>query len=66
VSKFNIPSDQNKLNYETVYINVSTKYKDMYTMASRTLLVNPQDDQKHAYIIANDALDVLIRNLKVG
>ena len=35
-------------------------------MASRTLLVNPQDDQKHAYIIANDALDVLIRNLKVG
>ena len=38
----------------------------MSAMASRTLLVNPSEDQKKAYIIANDALDCLIQNLKVG
>lgn len=35
-------------------------------MASRTLLVNPKDDQKKAYQIAFEALDVLAKNLIVG
>lgn len=35
-------------------------------MASRTLLVNPEDNQKKAYQIANEALDVCIKNLIVG
>ena len=35
-------------------------------MASRTLLINPSEEQKSSYLIANEALDCLINNLKVG
>lgn len=35
-------------------------------MASRTLLVNPKDDQKKAYILANETLDHVIKSMKVG
>ena len=38
----------------------------MSAMASRTLLVDPTEDQKKAYMIANDALDTLISHLTVG
>lgn len=44
LNKLNVSSDANKLNAETVYINICGKYKDMNVMASRTLLVNPHDD----------------------
>ena len=43
LNKFNVQSDGNKLNAETLYINVCGKYKDMNVMASRTLLVNPEE-----------------------
>jgi len=43
LNKFNVQSDSNKLSFETVYINLCGKYKDMNVMASRTLLVNPED-----------------------
>lgn len=42
------------------------KFKDMNVMASRTLLVNPEESQKKAYTICNEALDVCIKNLSVG
>ena len=35
-------------------------------MASRTLLVNAEDNQKAAYMIANEALEVVIKNLQAG
>jgi nucleosome binding factor SPN SPT16 subunit len=54
------------LNAETVYVNVCGKYKDMNVMASRTILVNPDDTQKKTYIIANEALDTIIKALEVG
>jgi hypothetical protein len=38
----------------------------MNAMASRTLLINPDDTLKQTYIIANEALVVLIKNLVVG
>mmetsp|Transcript_32499 Transcript_32499/g.40270 ORF Transcript_32499/g.40270 Transcript_32499/m.40270 type:complete len:152 (+) Transcript_32499:885-1340(+) len=38
----------------------------MSAMASRTLLVDPTEDQKKAYMIANEALNTLISSLKVG
>ncbi len=66
LNKFNVPSDNNKLNSEAVYINICGKYKDMNVMASRTLLVNPEESQKKAYLICNEALDVCIKNLIVG
>jgi nucleosome binding factor SPN SPT16 subunit len=44
LNKFNVQSDSSKLNSEAVYINICGKFKDMHTMASRTLLVNPKDD----------------------
>jgi nucleosome binding factor SPN SPT16 subunit len=66
MNKFSIQSDSNKLTYDTIYLNVCAKYKDMNVMASRTLIVNPQDDQKNAYLIANDALDLCIKSLVVG
>lgn len=51
---------------QAVYINVCSKFSDMCSMASRTLLVNPKDEQKQAYLIAFDALDLLAKSLKVG
>lgn len=66
LNKFSVQSDNNQLTSETVYINVCGKYKEMSTMASRTFLVNPIEQQKSAYMIANEALDVCIKNLKVG
>jgi nucleosome binding factor SPN SPT16 subunit len=41
MNKFSIQSDANKLTYDTIYLNVCVKYKDMNVMASRTLIVNP-------------------------
>ena len=38
----------------------------MSAMASRTLIVNPKDEQKAAYVLANEALELLINSLKVG
>lgn len=38
----------------------------MNVMASRTLLVNPEESQKKAYLLANEALDTCIKNLIVG
>jgi nucleosome binding factor SPN SPT16 subunit len=66
LNKLNVQSDSNKLNHETIYLNVCGKYKDMNVMAGRTLIVNPQDDQKKAYNIAFEAVDVVIKNLIVG
>lgn len=66
VTRFNVKSDTNYLNDETIYVNACGKFRDMNVMASRTLLVNPEDSQKHAYQVANETLDVLIKNLVVG
>ena len=38
----------------------------MCAMASRTLLVNPKEEQKKAYNTANEALDALVKSLEVG
>lgn len=42
------------------------KYADMSAMASRTLIVNPKDEQKAAYILAHEAEELLIKSLKPG
>lgn len=38
----------------------------MSAMASRTLIVNPKDEQKAAYILAYEAQELLINSLKIG
>lgn len=43
VNKFQVDSTDEKLNSKVVYMNLCTKYCDMSSMASRTLLVNPND-----------------------
>ncbi len=45
-NKINVQSDQMKLNAETIYVNACAKFRDMNIMASRTFLVNPDDNQK--------------------
>lgn len=45
-NRLNVQSDQNKLTPETIYLNCCGKYRDMNVMASRTLIVNPDDSQK--------------------
>ena len=55
VHKFQNDSNGDQLNYRAVYINVCSKYCDMAAMASRTLLVDPKEEQKEAYIVAYDA-----------
>lgn len=66
VNRFNGQSDQSKLAPATIYANVCGKYRDMNVMASRTLLVNPTEAQKQAYLLAFEAVDVCTRNLVVG
>jgi predicted component of type VI protein secretion system len=50
-----VDCDDNKLDANTIYINICAKYTDMQAMASRTLLINPTDKQKAAYMLAFDA-----------
>jgi hypothetical protein len=61
-----VQCDTSKLNGETIYVNVCGKYRDMNVMASRTLLVNPEESQKKAYLIALETLDTCIKGLVVG
>ena len=44
INRFNLQCDTSILNDETIYINVCGKYRDMNAMASRTLLVNPEEN----------------------
>ena len=56
LNKFqSVDCDDNKLDANTIYINICAKYTDMQAMASRTLLINPTDKQKAAYMLAFDA-----------
>lgn len=66
VNKFQVESSDENLVSQAIYINVCSKFSDMCSMASRTLLVNPKDEQKQAYLIANEALETLCKSLKVG
>ena len=66
VHKFQNESDDSQLNYRVVYLNVCGKYGDMTSMASRTLLVDPKDEQKKAYELAHEAHEKLIQNITVG
>ena len=53
--KFQVDSTDGRLQEKAIYINVCGKYVDMCAMASRTLIVNPTDEQKQAYILAFEA-----------
>jgi nucleosome binding factor SPN SPT16 subunit len=66
VNKFQVDSNDDKLQSQAIYINICGKYCDMSVMASRTVIVNPRDEQKSAYILANEAEDLLIKLLKPG
>jgi nucleosome binding factor SPN SPT16 subunit len=66
LNKFNVQSNSEILNDKTIYLNVATRYKDMICMASRTILVDPDKKQQEAYLIANDALDLCIKEMKAG
>lgn len=66
VNKFQVDSNDDKLQSQAIYINVCGKYCDMSAMASRTIIVNPKDEQKAAYILAYEAEDLLIKSLKPG
>lgn len=66
LNKFTGDCDDNKLDANTIYINMCSKYTDMQAMASRTLLINPTDKQKDAYILAFDAQNHLISQLTLG
>ena len=66
VNKFQVESSQERLQANAVYVNVCAMYCDMAAMASRTFLVNPKDEQKAAYILAYEAQEMLIQNLRPG
>jgi nucleosome binding factor SPN SPT16 subunit len=55
-----------ELSHDTIFLNLSAKYKEMCAMASRTIMVNPTSSQKGAYIAILEALDVAIATLKPG
>jgi len=64
--KFGEQSNNEKLSFSTIYINVDGKYKDMHAMASRTIFIDAVNSQKTAYTLALEALDVGMKSLKVG
>ena len=66
VNKFEVDSSDDKLNSQAVYINVCGKFCEMSAMASRTLLVDPKPEQKQAYMVAYEALEMLVNSLEVG
>ena len=66
LNKFGHDSTDDLLNSNCIYLNVCTKFCDMTAMVSRTLLVNPKDDQQAGYKLALETLDTAIASLKVG
>jgi nucleosome binding factor SPN SPT16 subunit len=66
LNKFSTECDDNKLTADVLYLNICSKYTDMHAMASRTLLINPTQNQKQAYMLAFDSQQHLIDSLKVG
>jgi nucleosome binding factor SPN SPT16 subunit len=44
INRFQTESSNDNLVSQAIYINVCSKFSDMCSMASRTLLVNPKDD----------------------
>lgn len=70
LNKFDVESDENKLRLsgqgQVFYMNICSKYSDMFAMASRTMIVNPLAQQKAAYQLAFEAEDHLFKELTVG
>jgi nucleosome binding factor SPN SPT16 subunit len=70
LNKFDVESDENKLRLsgqgQVFYMNICTKYSDMFAMASRTMIVNPLAAQKAAYQLAFEAEEFLFKELTVG
>lgn len=66
LNKFSTECDDNKLKADVIYLNICSKYTDMHAMASRTLLINPSQNQKQAYMLAFDSQQHLIDSLKIG
>ena len=55
INKFHADSSDQKLDSKAVYINLCTKYCDMSCMASRTLMVDPDETQEQSYKLAFQA-----------
>lgn len=64
--KFQVDSNNEKLQSQAIYINTCGKYCDISAMASRTLIVNPKEEQKKAYQVAYEAQDLLIKSMQTG
>lgn len=51
---------------DTIIISVCGKYKDFCANQSRTLIIDPIDEQKQAYEFLNKVFDNLVSQLKIG
>ena len=54
------------LTADTIVVTVYSKYKDYCSFLSRTLLINPIDEQKVAYNFLIEVMAFLKETVKVG
>ena len=59
-------SNDKILSYDTIICSVGAKYKEYNTSVSRTMFIDPSNDQKSNYIILDELLSVLLLSLKSG
>ena len=64
--KLEAPNTSQKLSSDTVILTVCSRYKDLSCNISRSLLINPVNEQKEAYEFLIKVFQHIIDHLKVG
>ncbi|CAI2378197.1 unnamed protein product [Moneuplotes crassus] len=59
-------ANKKDLSPDTIIITVTTKYKDLFALNSRTLLIDPNEQQNKAYEALFELYQSIMQNLKVG
>ena len=57
-------SNNNNLSYDTIITNVAAKYRDLYTLNARTMLIDPDEEQKNAYHALYELHNNVIKGIK--
>ena len=61
-----VKSNGEYLSSDTIIITISTKYRDLFCTNSRSLIIDPDEAQKKAYIALWELQQNVMSNLKVG
>ena len=59
-------SDNTIVSADTILLSVTTKYHELYAVAARTLLINPDKEQREAYLFLCELLETVVGTLRPG